>query len=199
MTDLPEHVLRNREAWDRSPPSTPSAGQRSGPATSRLGHLGRARVRARRAARRPRRPGRDRARLRHRLRVGLARPPRRAAGRHRQLAGPARDRPGAPARVRARVPAATSATPSTSPFPDASFDLAISEYGASIWCDPYRWIPEAARLLRPGGQLIFLVNGTLHMLCTPDLGDREIELLSGNGVSLGVADVQWELDPNSCW
>jgi SAM-dependent methyltransferase len=35
------------------------------------------------------------------------------------------------------------------PFADASFDLAISEYGASIWCDPYRWIPEAARLLRP--------------------------------------------------
>jgi SAM-dependent methyltransferase len=27
------------------------------------------------------------------------------------------------------------------PLPDASFDLAISEYGASIWCDPYRWIP----------------------------------------------------------
>ena len=35
------------------------------------------------------------------------------------------------------------------PLPDQSFDLAISEYGASIWCDPYRWIPEAARLLRP--------------------------------------------------
>ncbi len=29
------------------------------------------------------------------------------------------------------------------PLPDASFDLAVSEYGASIWCDPYRWIPEA--------------------------------------------------------
>ncbi len=54
------------------------------------------------------------------------------------------------------------------PFPDASFDLAISEYGASIWCDPYAWIPEAARLLRPGGRLIFLVNGTLLMLCTPE-------------------------------
>ena len=36
------------------------------------------------------------------------------------------------------------------PFPDQSFDLAISEYGASIWCDPYRWIPEAASLLRAG-------------------------------------------------
>ena len=36
------------------------------------------------------------------------------------------------------------------------FDLAFSEYGAAIWCDPYRWIPEAARMLRPGGWLIFL-------------------------------------------
>ena len=54
------------------------------------------------------------------------------------------------------------------PLPDASFDLAISEYGASIWCGPYRWIPEAARLLRRGGQLVFLVNGVLAMLCEPD-------------------------------
>ena len=54
------------------------------------------------------------------------------------------------------------------PFADAAFDLAISEYGASIWCDPYAWIPEAARLLRPGGQLIFLVNSVLLMLTVPD-------------------------------
>ena len=51
------------------------------------------------------------------------------------------------------------------PLPDASFDVALSEYGASIWCDPYRWIPEAARLLRPGGELVFLRNSTLSMLC----------------------------------
>ena len=51
------------------------------------------------------------------------------------------------------------------PLPDASFDLAVSEYGASIWCDPDLWIAEAARLLRPGGELVFLVNGTLLMLC----------------------------------
>jgi SAM-dependent methyltransferase len=54
------------------------------------------------------------------------------------------------------------------PFPDASFDLAVSEYGASIWCDPYRWVPEAARILRPGGWLVFLVNGAILMLCTPE-------------------------------
>jgi SAM-dependent methyltransferase len=54
------------------------------------------------------------------------------------------------------------------PFRDASFDLLISEYGASIWSEPQRWVPEAARVLRPGGELIFLVNGTLLMLCMAD-------------------------------
>jgi SAM-dependent methyltransferase len=54
------------------------------------------------------------------------------------------------------------------PLPTSSFDLAVSEYGASIWADPYRWIPEAARLLRPGGELVFLVNGTIAVLCSPD-------------------------------
>jgi SAM-dependent methyltransferase len=53
-------------------------------------------------------------------------------------------------------------------FGDASFDLAISEYGASIWADPRRWVPEAARVLRPGGRLIFLVNGLILMLAMPD-------------------------------
>ena len=57
------------------------------------------------------------------------------------------------------------------PLPDASFDLALSEYGASIWADPYRWLPEAARLLRPGGELVFLVNGTLAVLCWPEVED----------------------------
>lgn len=57
------------------------------------------------------------------------------------------------------------------PMPDASFDLAISEYGASIWCDPYKWIPEAARLLRPGGELVFLVNSVFAMLTIPDQED----------------------------
>lgn len=54
------------------------------------------------------------------------------------------------------------------PFEDASFDIVFSEYGASIWCDPYLWIPEAARVLRPGGQLAILGNSTLAMLCAPD-------------------------------
>jgi SAM-dependent methyltransferase len=54
------------------------------------------------------------------------------------------------------------------PLRDASFDLAVSEYGASVWCDPERWIAEAARLLRPGGRLVFLTNSVLVTLCVPE-------------------------------
>ena len=56
------------------------------------------------------------------------------------------------------------------PLPDASFDLAFSEYGASLWADPERWVAEAARLLRPGGRLVFLTNSVLVYLCSPDTG-----------------------------
>jgi SAM-dependent methyltransferase len=51
------------------------------------------------------------------------------------------------------------------PLPDSSFDLVLSEYGASLWADPNRWVPEAARLLRPGGRLVFLTNSTVSVLC----------------------------------
>ncbi len=56
------------------------------------------------------------------------------------------------------------------PLPDASFDFAISEYGAAIWCDPHVWIPEAHRLLRPGGELVFLGNSPLSTICMPPSG-----------------------------
>ena len=55
------------------------------------------------------------------------------------------------------------------PLPDACADLVISEYGSAIWSDPYEWIPEAARLLRPGGELIFLGNSTLLNLVIPEV------------------------------
>ena len=63
------------------------------------------------------------------------------------------------------------------PFAGGSFDLALSEYGAIIWCDPHRWIPEAARILRPGGRLVALGNSYLLMLTFPDDGDEATESL----------------------
>src|SRR5262249_43195100 len=62
------------------------------------------------------------------------------------------------------------------PLPDESADLVVSEYGASIWADPTKWIPEAARLLRSGRGLIFLRNSTLGLLCTPDTGPVDTRL-----------------------
>jgi len=63
------------------------------------------------------------------------------------------------------------------PLASERFDLVVSEYGACLWADPYRWVPEAARLLRPGGRLVFLTNAFLLALCLPDaespvVGDR---------------------------
>ena len=84
------------------------------------------------------------------------------------------------------------------PLPAASFDLAVSEYGASIWCDPYRWIPEAHRLLRPGGRLWFLRNSTLSILCARDEGPPS-ETLQRSQRGLGRLEwpsevcVEWQL------
>jgi SAM-dependent methyltransferase len=77
------------------------------------------------------------------------------------------------------------------PLPDASFDLAVSEYGASIWADPYKWIPEAARLLRPGGRLVFLRNSTLVILCMPDVGVAEERLLRPQ---FGMYRFEWPVE-----
>jgi SAM-dependent methyltransferase len=52
-------------------------------------------------------------------------------------------------------------------LPDASFDFAISKYGAAIWCQPRNWLREAWRLLRPGGQLVFLGNHPMALVCSP--------------------------------
>jgi ubiquinone/menaquinone biosynthesis C-methylase UbiE len=53
------------------------------------------------------------------------------------------------------------------PFRDASFDFAISEFGVGLWCDPFRWVPEAARVLRPGGRLLFVIVSAFAYVCFP--------------------------------
>jgi SAM-dependent methyltransferase len=79
------------------------------------------------------------------------------------------------------------------PLPDASYDFAISEYGACLWADPDRWVPEAARLLRPSGRLVFLTNAFLLTLCVPD---DENEAASANLLrqEFGMKSVEWPGD-----
>jgi SAM-dependent methyltransferase len=51
------------------------------------------------------------------------------------------------------------------PFPDDSFDVVFADHGAFTFADPYRTIPEAARVLRPGGLLAFSHSTPIDALC----------------------------------
>ena len=94
------------------------------------------------------------------------------------------------------------------PFADESFDFAISEYGAAIWCDPYAWIPEAHRILKPGGQLVFLGNHPFFSTCSPwdgaPVGERlarpyfELHRLDWTEVEVDPGGVEFSL-PISGW
>ncbi|PEG37517.1 methyltransferase type 11 [Mycolicibacterium agri] len=62
------------------------------------------------------------------------------------------------------------------PLPDASFDIVFCDHGAMSFADPYRTVPEAARLLRPGGLFAFNHDSPIETLCWPpgadEVGDR---------------------------
>jgi SAM-dependent methyltransferase len=80
------------------------------------------------------------------------------------------------------------------PLEDASFDLAFSEYGASLWCAPRAWLGEAARLLRPGGWLVFLTGSVLAALTAPPvlapLGETLLRPMAA------IRRLEWDDDPS---
>lgn len=76
------------------------------------------------------------------------------------------------------------------PQPDGSFDFAVSEYGAAIWCDPERWVPEAHRLLRPGGRLVFLGHHPLAMVCMSPAGDKPTGMILERPY-FGLSQLDW--------
>jgi SAM-dependent methyltransferase len=80
------------------------------------------------------------------------------------------------------------------PLASASVDLVISEYGAAIWADPRLWIAEAARILRPGGELVFLGNSTLLILCEPDIDTEPVPPMLQRPLR-GMYSVSWPDDP----
>jgi SAM-dependent methyltransferase len=65
------------------------------------------------------------------------------------------------------------------PLPDESFDVVFCDHGAMTFGDPYRTVPEAARLLRPGGLFAFSHVAPLAMICwNPETDETERRLLA---------------------
>jgi len=62
------------------------------------------------------------------------------------------------------------------PLPDASFDIVFCDHGAMTFADPYRTVPEAARLLRSGGLFAFSHHTPIESMVWPldsdKVGDR---------------------------
>jgi ubiquinone/menaquinone biosynthesis C-methylase UbiE len=90
------------------------------------------------------------------------------------------------------------------PFDDESFDVAVSEYGASVWSDPRYWLREAHRLLKPNGRLIFFTTGAMLTACTPEDGgapsatlvrnyfsNYRVEFGTNSGVELHPTHGEW--------
>lgn len=59
------------------------------------------------------------------------------------------------------------------PFAPSSFDLVFCDHGVMGFADPYRTVPEVARVLKPGGRFVF--NGTTPWIWVA-WGDQEEDL-----------------------
>jgi SAM-dependent methyltransferase len=76
----------------------------------------------------------------------------------------------------------------STPFDQGSFDIVFCDHGAMTFCDPYLTVPEAARVLRPGGLLAFSMNTPIYDLCWDPEADRQAERLVTDYWSLHVLE-----------
>lgn len=80
------------------------------------------------------------------------------------------------------------------PLPDASFDIVFCDWGAMTFCDPQRTVPEAARLLRPGGLFAFSTATPIQILCQDVAADRLTDHLVND--YFGMKRLEWENEVN---
>lgn len=74
-------------------------------------------------------------------------------------------------RARVRYPVVAGDAERT-PFADASFDVVMCDHGAMTFADPFRTVPEVARVLRPGGLFAFSHSSPFHFVSWDDAKDR---------------------------
>jgi ubiquinone/menaquinone biosynthesis C-methylase UbiE len=81
------------------------------------------------------------------------------------------------------------------PLPDASFDIVFCDWGAMTFCDPQRTVPEAARLLRPGGLFAFSNAAPIQSICHNMTTDKTERTLVND--YFGMARLEWEDEVDS--
>jgi len=74
------------------------------------------------------------------------------------------------------------------PLPDAAFDIVFCDHGAMTFADPYRTVPEAARLLRPGGLFAFNHHSPIETICWPLDAEKVGERLALDYFGMYVID-----------
>jgi ubiquinone/menaquinone biosynthesis C-methylase UbiE len=80
------------------------------------------------------------------------------------------------------------------PFADGAFDLVFCDHGATSFTDPALTVPEAARVLRPGGHLVFNMATPFIWLTWGDQGEPPGREMLRPYFELGrteVQDPQW--------
>jgi SAM-dependent methyltransferase len=87
------------------------------------------------------------------------------------------------------------------PFRAGSFDTVFCDHGAMSFADPARTVPEAARVLRPGGLLAFCITHPLVYLTWNDARERQTKKLQIDYADLGRMDsdegtIDWVMPPS---
>lgn len=84
------------------------------------------------------------------------------------------------------------ASAEATPFDDASFEVVFCDHGAMSFADPYRTVPEAARVLRPGGLLAFSMNTPILDVAWSPHAEHPAERLIGEYWDLHMLDASGE-------
>jgi SAM-dependent methyltransferase len=80
------------------------------------------------------------------------------------------------------------------PFGAAEFDVVFCDWGAMTFCDPYRTVPEAARVLRRKGRLVFATSSPFRTAAEDRRADRIGRILRND--YFGMHRVEYRAEVN---